>query len=373
MSSSDQLSPPRRILDAVVIPVVIFLLSRALVMGTFAMVAALAHHDMGQYLTQWDAKWYLSIARDGYVQHIPVGQGTPAQSNLAFFPLLPLGIRAVHVLTHWGFAVSGEVLVTVAGALSSIVVWHMVRDHYNHTVATRAVWLTYFSPAAVVLSMVYSESIIILMGATALWALSRHRWILAGLAAALTSACDPVAVAIVVPCVVAAWLAWRRDRDARAWWAAILSPGGVVVFFGYLWIHTGSPFTWLNAQHRGWQYGPALTGIPYAFYRVARHGIFDVTSCAKVLATVVVGYFILRGFRGLRFPRHWSAYVTTVLCMGVISPIVAVSPRLLLRGFPFFAEVAVVSAKRYFVLVVMVSGGLLVLLTVAAATLRWIP
>ena len=48
-----------------------------------------AHHSLSTSLTSWDSTWYLSIAKNGYVTHIPPGSGNPAQSNLGFFPLMP--------------------------------------------------------------------------------------------------------------------------------------------------------------------------------------------------------------------------------------------------------------------------------------------
>src|SRR5437868_7228260 len=49
-------------------------------------------HPWVNMLSRWDAGWYVEIARDGY-RYEP---GSP--SNVAFFPLYPLLIRAIHAL-----------------------------------------------------------------------------------------------------------------------------------------------------------------------------------------------------------------------------------------------------------------------------------
>ena len=260
----------------------------------------------------------------------------------------------------------------MAGATAAVAIWWMVRDHYGEAVATRAVALVFFSPAAVVFSMVYSEGLIITLAALTLLALHRHRWVLAGLFAALATACDPVACAIVVPCAVAAFAAWRSDRDARAWWAPALAPAGISLFFLVLWIHTGSPFSWYLAQRAGWQAGPMGTGVFYAAYRVVVSGLSDLNSLVKTSALVAtLGAAII--WRRLRPPATWSAYVGAVLVFGLLSPIVAISPRLLLRGFPLFAIVAAGASRRLFTMILVVGAVAMCVLTVASTTLAWTP
>ncbi len=127
-----------------------------------------------------------------------------------------------------------ELVTFVTGAAAAIGVWWLVRDHYRDEVATRTTALIFFSPAAMVFSFVYSEGLVIALSSLTLLALGRRRWVLAGAAAALATACDPVASAIVLPCAVAAYVDWRRVRDARAWWAPALAPLGIIGFFSCL-------------------------------------------------------------------------------------------------------------------------------------------
>ena len=352
--------------------VAVFAASRLVVLAVFAAVAAVKRQPLGHYLTRWDSRWYLSIARNGYATAIPHGHGTAAQVNLGFFPLLAVLIRLTHVVTSLSFPASGELVSTLAGAAASVAIWWMVRDRYGETVATRAVALVFFSPAAVVFSLVYSEGLIITLAASTLWALHRGRWVMAGLFAALATACDPVACAIVVPCAVAAYGAWRNDRDARAWWAPVLAPAGISVFFLVLWIHTGSPFSWYLAQRAGWQGGPMGTGVFYALYRVVVSGLGDLNSLVKT-ATLVATAGAVVVWRRVRPPTTWSAYVAAVLLFGLLSPIVGISPRLLLRGFPLFAIVAAGVSRRLFTAILVVGAFAMCLLAVASTTLAWTP
>ena len=142
-------------------------------------------------LLTWDATWYRSIARSGYVTRIPPGHGDPAQSNLAFFPLLPVLTRATRAVT--GLSVEWAILLTVLvlGLLASVAVWWMLRDVFGTAGADRGTALILFSPGAFVLSMGYTEAATVLFVACTLLALHRRRWVLAGLAAAVATTADP--------------------------------------------------------------------------------------------------------------------------------------------------------------------------------------
>ena len=346
--------------------------SRLFVLAIFAVVARVQHHALGHYLTRWDSRWYIEIARHGYAAAVPHGHGAAAQVDLGFFPLLPILIRVTHLMTRLSLPFSGELVSFVTGAAAALGVWWMVRDHYRDEVATRTTALIFFSPAAMVFSFVYSEGLVIALSSLTLLALGRRRWVLAGAAAALATACDPVASAIVLPCAVAAYVDWRRMRDARVLWTPALAPLGIIGFFSFLWWHTGSPFSWYLAQRAGWQAGPMGTGVFYAIYRLFVHGVHDLNSLFKTGALVgVVAVAIV--WRRLRPPLVWSVYAAAVLTFGLLSPIVAISPRLLLRGFPVFAFAAAGVSRSRFYVIVTLSALALCALSVASTTIAWTP
>jgi len=319
-------------------PVLLYLASRAGMLLVASATASDTHRPFSQSLTVWDSYWYLSIASGGYVHHVPPGHGNPAQSNLGFFPLLPLLTRITHEVTRFGVSVSGLLTTFVLGLAAAVAVWWMLRDVFGDKGADRGTALVFFSPGALVLSLVYTEAATILMVACALMALRRERWVVAGLCAAVATTADPVGVAAVVPCVVAAVLAIRDRREWRALWAPALAPLGVASFFLYLWSHAGSPFAYFRAQRAGWQGGTYFNGIPGSLYHLVTHWFADPDYAVKgVSAFVAVGLLII--FFRARPPATWVGYVMAVLAFGAISPIIGVTPRLLLRGFPLLGVV----------------------------------
>jgi hypothetical protein len=319
-------------------PVLLYLASRAGMLLVAEATSSTAHQRLPSSLTVWDSYWYLSIAQGGYVRHIPSGVGNPAQSNLGFFPLIPLLTRATHEVTRFGIPVAGLITTFLLGLAASVAVWWMLRDIFDQKGADRGTALVFFSPGALVLSLVYTEAATILMVACVLLALRRERWVVAGLCAAVASSADPVGAASFVPCAVAAVLAIRATRKWKSLWAPALAPLGIGTFFAYLWVHTGSPFEYIRAQRAGWQSGAYFYGIPGSFLRLFAHWFADPDYAVKAVSAVIAIGLLVIFFRA-RPPASWIGYVVAVLAFGAISPVIGVTPRLLLRGFPLLGVV----------------------------------
>ena len=353
-------------------PMGIFLASRLGVLLVVAGVANLLNQSIASSLAVWDSKWYLQIAQHGYVSKIPPGTGNPAQSDLGFFPLLPLFIRLVHVVTGLDFRPASFVAVFLLGLGASVAVWWMLHDLWGTRAADRGTALIFFSPGALVLSYVYSEAATILFVALCLLALRQKRWLLAGLAAGVASAADPVSCAVIVPCVVASVLAIRRERDFTSLLAPILAPVGIASFFIYLWVHTGSPFEWFRAQRAGWQSGTYFGSIPRALGHFFSQGFLDPNYAVKAISIFAVAGLLVVFFRA-RPPATWVSYVIAVLAFGVISPVIGVTPRLLLRGFPLLGAVGARLEGYWFELLLGFFALAMAGLTVLSGGPHWTP
>ncbi|HSN02558.1 MAG TPA: hypothetical protein VLS91_03645, partial [Acidimicrobiales bacterium] len=345
---------------------------RAVVWSLFGALGVSEGHSVMHLIGSWDSKWYLTVAQNGYATSIPAGLGKLTQTDLGFFPLLPILIRATHVVTGLGFGVSAVLTTTVLGALGAVALWWLLADTFDLAAAELGTAFVFFSPAAFVLAMFYSESAIILFVSLCLLWLGRRRWILAGLAAARATSADPVAVAVVVPCVVAAVGAIRSRRDYAALAAPLIAPLGVGAFFVYLWAHTGSLFEWFHAQRNGWQEGAYGSGLPHAFADVWNLGFANPNDTVRV-ASAFAAIAMLMVLARVRPPLTWTAYVLAVLAMGLFSPIVGITPRLLLRGFPIFAVLGVGRGPRSGAALLVLSTSALAVLTILSATWHWTP
>lgn len=165
-------------------------------------------HAFHRLAVHWDAAWYIGIAQHGYDHslHPPVAAGHPSpRSNLAFFPVYPALIRAVHTAlpgAGWGGAA-----LLVAAACSLLAAWgiHAVTARcYGRRVAVVTTVLWGIAPLAVVETAGYSESAFTALTAWALLAVLRHDWLPAAAASVAAGLTRPAGVAVAAAVMAAA-------------------------------------------------------------------------------------------------------------------------------------------------------------------------
>lgn len=171
----------------------------------------------------WDASWYRQAAEQGYPSTLPVGEDGLVQQNVwAFFPLFPMLVRGLMTLTTGPWYVVAPLTALALGAGASVVIHRLVEVGAPRAVAARpglplaTVALVTAFPTAVVTQVAYTESLALLLIASALLLLVQ-RWYLATtvvvLALGFTRAVAlPMAVVIVVHALVR-WRASRRGED----------------------------------------------------------------------------------------------------------------------------------------------------------------
>lgn len=195
--------------------------------------------------SRWDTGFYLSIATEGYTY-----QGAPLPS-VAFFPLLPLLIRAVNTLV--GDPLIAGLLITNTALLGAMMLFYrLVEAEWGAATASRAVWYLLIFPTSFFGSAIYSESLFLLSSIGALYLARKGYWAGAavfGIGAALTR----LVGVIVAPMLLVEWWMQRRRRpvEQRPSWAALLAPAlvpaGTAAYMLYLQRTFGDPFAFANA------------------------------------------------------------------------------------------------------------------------------
>ncbi|MEV4439309.1 hypothetical protein AB0K09_09835 [Streptomyces sp. NPDC049577] len=261
-------------------------------------VLLLINHHLGrttQYLLyRWDSGNYLRVAERGYPSSIPYRpDGTPGYSRLAFFPLLPALVRAVHLLTGIPYAYAGLLIVWCAATVAAVGVHVLVRSLGGTRGAGYAcVALWSCSPYAFALWVPYSEAVFSAVLVWALVALVAGRWLTAGALAAVAGTVRPTATVLVGTVLLAAgWAALRRRDGWRPWAALALAPLGLLGSWLFLGSRVGRVDGWFEAE-RAWgqsfDFGRGTAEVlrNVLFYRHV-HGSDDVRHLA-VLAVVVL-------------------------------------------------------------------------------------
>ena len=154
---------------------------------------------------RWDTWYYLRIAAAGY-QRAAAGD----QNEGAFFPLFPMLVRGVAVLTRLPLYLAGLLVAWTCFALAVRAVHGLFADVAGEERATRATAALLVFPGSLFLTAVYTESLFLLLSATAVRAARWRAFGLAGLAAALAAGTRPNGVLVLLPVAIELGAALRR-------------------------------------------------------------------------------------------------------------------------------------------------------------------
>jgi hypothetical protein len=332
---------------------------------------------------RWDSAWYLVIAQHGYRADL----GAYTAPRAAFFPLYPLGLRAISWLGSPP-VLAGVLISTLALAVALYGIHRLTmleleggrtalgRGASPREVARLAVMLTAFAPMAFFLSAVYSESLFLALSVGVFWSARQGRWALASALGALGAATRSAGVVLLVPvlilylygpradCVpdlrsrvvraalrvrshgargrlVAALVPRYRVRRNIVWLAFV--PAGLAAYIAYLGFAGGDALAPFHAQglwgrHFAGPFGGVWTGIKAGFEGARqllsfqqRHVYFPLAGGS---ASVAAGHnLLLLAFLAAAVPAAigvlrtlplaYGAYVLAALAMPLSYPVPA--------------------------------------------------
>jgi Mannosyltransferase (PIG-V) len=168
-------------------------------------------------VARWDAAWYLVIAHYGYRPEF----GAFTAPRDAFFPLYPLGLRALSdiglapVIAGVAFSI-GAFMAALYGLhrLTTLEVARLRRPPLDsRRVARLAALLTAFAPMAFYFSAIYSESLYLALSVGLFLCARRGRWGTAAVLGALASATRSTGVVLIVPLLLLYLYGPRDDRE----------------------------------------------------------------------------------------------------------------------------------------------------------------
>jgi Gpi18-like mannosyltransferase len=294
-----------------------------------------------QVFDSWDGHWYLDVVREGYPHHImPNVTYFVSDARAAFFPMYP---RLVHYIDNIvpGGPVSVALLINLLlGGFFIYLIGRITRDLFDVKTAEKAMIIAAFFPGSFVLSMAYSEALMLCISCLCFIALSKKAWLWAGILAALGTACRPNGVALVLACAVAAFLAIKDDRDWKALIAPAISPLGFIGFMAFLFHHTDENFAWFRVQTEAWKegtsFGATAVSRTFDFFLNPTSSPTTVLTAAS-MAAMILALWCLRKYR---IPAMYTAYTAGVLILMLLPATVTARPRFLFTAFPLIFPVA---------------------------------
>jgi Gpi18-like mannosyltransferase len=263
----------------------------------------------------------------------------------AFFPLLPLLIRAMATVLH-GFraplplpiseADSSVLLagVLISHALSLLAFWLLYRLAYEETddegTARRAALYTAIFPLAFYYAVPYTEALFLAASVGTFLAARRGYWLQAGLCAAIASAARLAGVLLLPVLMLEIGLAWQHgEMHSHAWPRALLglllAPAGLLLYMLYLSRYTGDPLAFLHAQ-ANWnreQVFPPVTlwrGISYAFHPSWSPNL-GIYGRGVMNTVIVLGFLLVTVVSLCQWRPSYVLYGVLLFTLSLLSPL----------------------------------------------------
>ena len=186
----------------------------------------------------WDAKRYVNYAQHGLFS------GASTANNAALFPGYPLLLALVHLLVRDWLA-SALLLSLLAGCAAAVLLNRIAGS-------TRAALFLFTAPAAVFLTVGYSEPLFLAFAAGAWYAAQRERWSAAALLAGLAGLTRIDGLALIPALVLLALTRPGTAHRLSAVSSAAAGTFGPFLYVLYLRRATGSWSAWQQASRAGW-------------------------------------------------------------------------------------------------------------------------
>ena len=311
-------------------------------------MAAARGHDVLDRLTAWDGWWYLQIAEHRYnVPDVLDATGSPyPDAPMAFFPLYP---GAMAVLGELGIPLvaAGIVVSTLAGIAAACALQKIGQRVGGPRAGLLLVVLWAGAPMAITQSMVYTEALFTALAAWALVGVLERNWLVAGSATMFAGFTRSTATVLIAVVVIAALIAAWRGRDRwQALTAAVAAPLGLLGYWFFVAVNTGSWTGWQDIEMRGWdtRWDWGAETAEYVFRNlVGDGGALQTLVVLMLLAAVALGVVTVTA----RVPWPVAAYGVGVLVLVVgTAGLPFAKPRFLLPAFALLIPIAVALAKR---------------------------
>jgi hypothetical protein len=257
-----RLSPTAVVVAAVVgtrLPVLLLGALAVTIVGTVPPPAAeaiwrVSAHELTNMLARWDTFFYYTIATNGYSWD----PGVFRHYNVVFFPLYPMLMRVGGAGLGGHPLLAGLIISLSAFAGALVLLYRLARLELGEDYAWRVVLLISTFPYALYFSVVYTESLFLLLSVGAFYAMRRGRpgWTaVCGLAAGLVR---PNGFWLVLPLAMLA--VWPPDRDQSGSMprrpisvplgllVACVPAVGVTIFSSYLQLRFGDALAWVHGQ-----------------------------------------------------------------------------------------------------------------------------
>ena len=334
---------------------------------------------------RWDAYWYRSIAREGYVSYDGV------QSSVAYWPSYPLVLRSVSWLFPSIF-ITGSVVTLCSGAAAAVLLRRWVGVFLPRAAAVTTVVLFLVYPYGYYqYGAIYADALFVAATIAAFLLVERDRLFWAGVVGLVATAARPAGVVVAVALVLrlierrnlirrgadpagpGAGVTLRQRFDPRLLRRSdaplLLAFGGVGAWVLFLWVRFGDPLLFATVESN-WGQGAG----PATWFKVrVLEELRDRPLSAGTIGHVVQGLALFGALALVprivrRFGWAYALYTLGVVGLALVgTKDFQSSGRYLIGAFPCFAVLAESLAARPPLRLVVLVASSIALVAMAVA------
>lgn len=334
----------------------------------------------------YDTRHYATIAEQGY--------GVDPNWLPAYFPGLPLLIKAADVFTQGDSLLAGWLIANLSALIFFWYLYRLVEPEYGRGTARRTVVFSAVFPASFFLFVGYVEATFLALSVMAFYYAGVRKWWVAGITASYAALSKQPGIFLIVPLgymylqQAGLLAAWRKPVRAlkntlrallgqRQWLPLLLIPAAALAYTLYRYLYIKAPITGatdLGGQQEleapGWPLIKAL-GLMTPRNAMLGFNIMDVVFTLTMIALVVGVMFKVKSA-----PLRLYSLVMLIANLGLtmytypLRPEINM-PRRALVIFPIFIVLGIITEKaRAFRYLAMASG--LAFMLMSALFISWV-
>ncbi len=280
---------------------------------------------------KWDSSWYLDIAQNGYSYN-----GPQKLSNLVFFPLYPLLIKAFSLFTAGNLVLSGWILSSIFLLLSLIYLFKLVKDFHPDINPYLPIIFLLIFPTAFFLNAIYTESLFLFLSLMTFYYGLKKKYSLAGVFGLLSALTRVTGVLLFIPL---AWEYWKDNKFKilsffkKGFLPLFLLPAGLFSFFLFHYLKFGDFLLFFKIES-WWGRFFSLNRDHFILSNNPEVANFSLDLFFAVFILIVI-FFVFK-----RMKTSYGLYMLATVAVAISSGTLMSIGRYILTLFPIYILLA---------------------------------
>lgn len=284
---------------------------------------------------RWDSFWYLDIAQNGYIFN-----GAGKLSNIVFFPLYPLLIKATSILFGGNPIFAGWILSTIFLLLALIYFSKLIKEFHGGISSQLPLLFLLIFPTAFFLNAIYTESLFLFLSVATFYYALKKNFILAGVFGFFASLTRITGLLLFIPLIWEYFKNYKFNQPlSKNFLSIFLVPLGTFSFFLFHYFKFGDFFLFLKVEN--W-WGRAFNFNRDHFLLLTNPAVANfLIDVLFVVFAVAATFFVFKKLR-TSYGLYMAATLFVALSTGTLMSI----GRYILVLFP--AYILMASVKNHY-------------------------